>query len=650
MIFIISSILIYVFAAITQLCLKNEHKFPFLISSNIVASVLALLPAMMCLTSGGNFDTMIYAGSLLDAVPIRLDSLSSLFVFIIAFVSSLGTIYSKGYLDSYIKAGKKIGAHLLWFNIFIASMLLVVVAQHVLLFLVAWEIMSFSSFILMLFEDKEKEVRQTAIHYLVMMHIGVVFLIIGFIKIGLQSASLDFALFDGHVDELAFLLVSLGFGIKAGLLPLHTWLPKAHPVAPTHISAMMSGVMIKTGVYGILRFYSYLTEPSASIGYSILVIGLLSAFFGILYAVAQRNFKRLLAYSSVENMGIVFIGLGVGILGLVYNNAQMAALGFLGCFLHIFNHSLFKTLMFFAAGSVYSKTHTKDIEKLGGLVRPMKYTATLFLLGALAISALPPFNGFISEFLIYLGFLSSFVNGNYLLFTVIIFAMGILAFVGAMALIAFSGVFSLIFLGSARTDSAKKVSSDVPFSMRLPMIILAIYCLLIGLFPQWFVCIITGPVSKYTLLAMPTHTLNIVSIVNITLVALIGIILLLRYLVLQDKPVEIRETWGCGYQHPTPKMQYSSNSFTRPFLGFMSPFFVRELDFKPIKELFPKRTNFKAKVYDVFEYYVVKPLVSADENFLSKFLWIQSGNTQRYLIYGVVFLILTIVLLLGGVL
>ena len=280
----------------------------------------------------------------------------------------------------------------------------------------------------------------------------------------------------------------------------------------------------------------------------------------------------------------------------------------------------------------------------------MKNTATLFLLGALAISALPPLNGFISEFLIYLGFLSSFVNGNYLLFTVIIFAIGILAFIGAMALIAFSGVFSLIFLGSARTESSEKVNSDVPFSMRLPMIVIALYCALIGLFPQWFVQILVSPVSKFTFVVVPTHILNIISIVNITLVALIGLILLLRYLVLQNKKVEIRETWGCGYQHPTPKMQYTSNSFTRPFLGFMTPFFVRELDFKPIKDLFPKKTNFKAKVYDIFEYYIVKPLVSADENFLSKFLWIQSGNTQRYLIYGVVFLLLTIILLLGGVL
>lgn len=650
MYFIIASIVIYIFAAFFQLCLKNEHKFKFLIATNFIAAMLAAFPSIALLAFDGSFVSSLNVGALLGSVSLNLDVLSSFFVLIISLVTLLGTIYTKGYLAHYVKEGKKVGAHLLWFNLFIASMLLVVISQNVLFFLISWEIMSFSSFVLMLFEDNEKKVRQTAIHYLIMMHVCVVFLILGFVSLYLKTGSLDFASYVGKVDSIAFLLLSLGFGTKAGLLPLHTWLPKAHPVAPTHISALMSGVMIKTGIYGILRFYFCLTEPTATIGYTILIIGLLSAFFGILYAVAQRNFKRLLAYSSVENMGIIFIGLGVGILGLVYSNAQMAALGFLGCFLHIMNHSLFKTLMFFAAGSVYTQTHTKDMEKLGGLIKPMKYTATLFLLGSLAISALPPFNGFVSEFLIYSGFLSSFMNGNYVLFTIIIFAMGILAFVGAMALIAFSGAFSIIFLGAPRTEASSKVGCDVPFSMRLPMIVLAIGCILVGIFPQYFAQIVALPVSKYTLQTMPVQVLNIVSIINITLIAIIGIILLLRYLVLQDKKVEIRETWGCGYQHPSSKMQYTANSYTRPFLGFMTPFFVRELEFKPIKELFPKKINFKVKVYDIFEYYIVKPLVSADETFLSKFLWIQSGNTQRYLIYGVVFLILTIALLLGGVL
>ena len=650
MILLICAIIIYISAGFIQFLLKDSTKTKFLIGANAIASVLAVLPAVLVMSGGSSMQAKFNLGAILAQSVFRLDALSAFFVLIIAGITFLGTIYTKGYLADYIEKGKKVGIHLFCFNIFIASMLLVVLAQSVLSFLVVWEVMSFSSFLLMLFEDEEKKVRQTAIHYLVMMHIGVLFLIAGFIMSALKTGSLDFVNFKGHIDECIFLLVSIGFGIKAGLLPLHTWLPKAHPVAPTHISAMMSGVMIKTGIYGILRFYTFLDKPTMMVGYSILLIGVLSAFFGILYAIAQRNFKRMLAYSSVENIGIIFTGMGIGVLGLVYNNFLMASAGFVGCFMHILNHSLFKTLMFFAAGAVYSKSHTKDMEKLGGLIKAMPTTGIFFLMGSLAISALPPFNGFVSELLVYMGCLSGFTNGNYFMFTVVLFVMGILAFVGAMALIAFSGAFSLIFLGNPRTEASRHVKTDVGFSMTLPMTVLAIYCLLIGLLPQVFVKILSAPVSSFTFLVMPENLLNIVSVVNVSLLSLIAVILLLRNAVLQNKPVEYRETWGCGYQYPSSKMQYSSNSFTRPFLGFLTPFFIRVLEFKPIKELFPRKTQFKSNIYDIFDYYIVKPLVSADEFFLSKFLWIQSGNTQRYLIYGVVFLILAIALLLGGIL
>lgn len=649
MFLIIASIIIYIFAALLQLKLKNETKPKFLIVANAIATICALIPVAFTLASGLPLIQYVNLGAFMQLQTLRLDTLSAFFVLIITSITLLGTIYTKGYLAHYIENGKKVGAHLFGFNIFIASMILVALAHNVVFFLISWEIMSFASFILMLFEDEEKEVRQTAINYLITMHVGVLFLIFGFVMMIVKTGSLDFKDYINNVDGLVFLLVSVGFGIKAGLLPLHTWLPKAHPVAPTHISAMMSGVMIKTGIYGILRFFLFLDKPTAAVGYSILVVGLLSAFFGILYAVAQRNFKRLLAYSSVENMGIVFIGFGIGVLGIVYQNYLMASAGFLGCFMHCLNHSLFKPLMFFAAGAVYTQTHTKDMEKLGGLIKTMKQTGTLFLLGSLAISALPPFNGFISEMLIYMGLLSSFVNGNYFLFTIIIFGIGVLAFVGAMALIAFSGAFSIIFLGSQRSETANSVKNDVPISMRLPMTVLASLCLLIGIFPQIFVKLAALAISPKLLTVIPEGLLNILSIVNLTLLALIAAILLFRQSVLQDKQVEINKVWGCGYQYPNSKMQYTSNSYTRPFLGFLTPFFVKTLDFRQIKELFPKKTYFKAKIHDIFEYYLIKPLVSADESFLSKFLWIQSGNTQRYLIYGVVFLLVAIALLLGGV-
>ena len=645
---ITSAIWVYTIGGILQLFLKEKNKCNLLIITNFVAAALLAMPVMFVLANNAVVESSLWMGMLVKNAIFRLDSLSAFFILIIAGIGFLGTIYSKSYLAPYIEKGKKIGSHLFLFNLFIVSMILVTLSQNIIFFLISWELMSFSSFLLMIFENEEKEVRQSGINYLITMHVGVMFLTVGFILMYLKTGSLDFASFNGKISELVFAIMFIGFGIKAGIVPLHSWLPKAHPVAPTHISALMSGVMIKTGIYGILRMLFYTGKPTITISYCVLIIGLLSAFFGILYAVAQRNYKKMLAYSSIENIGIIITGLAVGMLGLAYGNYVMCVLGFLGCFMHILNHSIFKTLMFFTAGSVYTQAHTKDMEKLGGLVHPMKGTALAFLLGSIAISALPPFNGFISEFLIYLGFLNSFSSHNYFLFTVMVAAIGILAFVGAMALIAFTNAFSVIFLGSHRTEKAEHVKNDVPSVMLLPIYVLAFCALVIGLFPQVFVNIAAFPVLNYVNVIMPHKLLAVISTFNISLFVVIAAVLGLRALLLKNKKVEKRETWGCGYQFPSAKIQYSANSFTRPFLGFLTPFFIRELHFTQIKELFPQKTSFKSRILDLFEYYIVKPIVIVDEFIISKFYWIQSGHTQKYLIYGVVFLVLAIALLIGG--
>lgn len=630
------------------MCFKDKYKANLLIVTNFIAAALLFKPVLSVLSGHGTLESTIWMGELLKDIVFRVDALSAFFIMIIGGIGLLGTIYAGKYLEPYIKQGKSLNSHLFLFNIFIASMILVVMAQNVIFFLISWELMSFSSFLLMIFEHEEKEVRQSGINYLITMHVGVMFLVVGFILLYLKTGSLDFSAFNGQISELVFVIMFIGFGIKAGIVPLHSWLPKAHPVAPTHISALMSGVMIKTGIYGILRMLFYTGKPTITISYCVLLVGLASAFFGILYAVAQRNYKKMLAYSSIENIGIIITGMAVGMLGLAYDNIAMTAFGFFGCVLHILNHSIFKTMMFFNAGSVYTQSHTKDMEKLGGLVKPMKNTAALFLIGSLAISALPPFNGFISEFLIYMGFLTSFSSHNYFLYTIIIAALGIIAFVGAMALIAFTNAFSIIFLGSPRTDKAKHVEEDVPMTMRLPIWVLAFCALMIGLFPQNYINLVVMPVQQFATVSVPYDLLSIISVFNIILCIVLAFVLGLRALLLRGKTVEHRETWGCGYQYPSAKIQYSANSFTRPFLGFLSPFYKRELNFTQIKELFPQKTSFKSRILDIFEFYIIKPIVIVDEFIISKFYWIQSGHTQRYLIYGVVFLIAAIALLIGG--
>lgn len=643
MIFLFTSIILFVFTGLAQLVFKGNFKARIVTFFSGIATILGLIPTTIALFKMQTLTFSFDFKGLIGNVNFVLDPLSSFFVLIILIISFLAIIYANKYLEAYKKG---LSSHYFFLGIFIPAMILVVIVQNVLMFLISWEIMSLSSFFLLLFESEKKEIRQSAINYLITMQIGALFLFSGFILLNLKTGSLNFAEFQGQISNTVFVLFLIGFGVKAGFVPLHTWLPKAHPIAPSHVSALMSGVMIKTGIYGILRILTYIDTPSMLISYLILFIGVLSAFFGILYAVAQRNYKKMLAYSSIENIGLITISLGVAMLGLCYQNNIMAGFGFLGMFAHILNHSIFKSLLFLTAGSVDSKVHTKDCEKLGGLIKPMPYTASLFLIGSIAICALPPFNGFISEIFIYLGMLNGLASRNHFLYPVLMLSIGVLAFVGAMALISFSNMFSTMFLGTARSEKAQVVKEDSPKSMLMPMAILAIFALLIGIFPAFFMPLLVGPCSIFLngQLVIPNQLLTNISIFSLILLVLTSILLIIRVMLLKNKKVVKHKTWGCGYQNMNTKMQYSNYSFSRPFLGFLTPLFIRKLDFKSIKELFPQKTHFKSKIIDIFEFYIVKPIVEFDKFVISKFYWIQSGNIQKYLLYGLVFLLITIVM------
>ena len=710
MLFLFISIILFIFSGLVQIFFKEKLKVIIFTFFSIIAIILGLIPTIIVLFNNEKlFKTTNFSG-LIGNVNFVLDPLSAFFTLIILAISLLCIIYSRKYLEPYVKlqpinnselqsthdqngmlnsltkgtnevrvsdpacgvqhcmselpcdpcnkdgasSGKNLGlrvvlkdisAHYFFFNLFVASMILVVTVQNILFFLICWEIMSLSSFFLLLFDSEKKEVRQIAINYLITMQIGVLFLLSGFILLNLNTGSLDFTSFQGHISNIIFILLLIGFGIKSGFVPFHTWLPKAHPIAPSHISAMMSGVMIKTGIYGLLRLLTFIECPSLFLSYLVLFIGIISAFFGILYAITQRDYKKMLAYSSVENMGLIAISLGVAMLGLSYHNYLMTCLGFLGVFAHILNHAIFKPLLFLTSGSVLSKVRTTDCEKLGGLIKSMPYTATLFLIGSLAICALPPFNGFVSEFFIYLAMLNGISTNNHFLFPVLIISIGVLAFVGAMVLIAFTNMFSSIFLGSPRGEKALNVTEESPKSMLIPIAVLAAAALLIGLFPQYFMQILISPCNMFlnSPLAFPFQTLFNISMFNLALLIILSLILLIRKILLKNKINSIHKTWSCGYDKPNSKMQYSNYSFSRPFLGFLTPFFIRELDFKTIKELFPKKTYFKSKIIDIFEYYLIKPIINFDKFIIQKFYWVQSGNVQKYLLYGLIFLLLVII-------
>ena len=370
--------------ALISAAVKEQWKFKVCSVFTLIASVMLFIPAAAVLLTGGTMGQTVYMSPILGDVEFIIDPLSAFFVIVISVMSLFGTIYANGYMKPYFNKGMNVASHCFFLMMLITSMILVVTVQNALFFLIVWELMSLSSFFLVIFEGEKKEVISAGIKYLVYMHLSVIFIIAAFVLLNIQSNSLSFADFasalqnNTNLANVVFLLAFAGFGIKAGFVPFHNWLPDAHPAAPSHVSGIMSGVMIKTGIYGILRVLLFVGTPSKLAAYTVLIISVISALYGVLYAITQHDIKRLLAYHSIENIGIIGIGMGIGMLGLAYSNPVVAALGFAGGILHILNHSIFKELLFFAAGSVYLKTHTRNIEKLGGLAKNMPYTTLMF--------------------------------------------------------------------------------------------------------------------------------------------------------------------------------------------------------------------------------------------------------------------------------
>lgn len=371
--------------------------------------------------------------------------------------------------------------------------------------------------------------------------------------------------------------------------------------------------------------------------------------FGILYALVQKNIKKLLAYSSIENIGIIGVGIGIGMLGIIYKNDTLSFLGFAGSILHVLNHSIFKNLLFLLSGSLYQKTHTKNIERLGGLIKGMPYTATLFLIGALAISALPPFNGFISEFMIYFGMLKGLQIKEFHSLLIFTFSIACLALVGTMSVLCFTKAFSIMFLGNPRSKNSENIKNDVSKIMLAPLFILAFLIPLIGMLPQYAVKIVFNPVKfilgeqLLAVDAVPIKLLTNISFSCLALVLISTVVFFIRKMFLKNRSVYKYRTWACGYEAPSSKMQYTGSSFVNPFFTLTKPFFISVLDLKKPKGFFPKEGSFKYYIKDIFEYYLILPIINSNKKFSKSFNWIQKGDSQTYILYGLVFLILALI-------
>jgi hydrogenase-4 component B len=457
------------------------------------------------------------------------------------------------------------------------SFLLVYSGDEVVSFLFGWEVAALAAWQLVIWDYTNQKVRFAGFNYLVSTHVGLIFLVAAFMILYTHTTSWELGSFGqwlaanpGAERNGVFLLLVASFGLKSAFFPFHSWLPRAHAAAPAHVSALMSGVIHKAGLYALLRFVLLIGRPDEWMGWFLIGFSALSAVIGALYTVGQRDLKRLLGYSSTENVGIAGMGLGVGCLGLAWGNTTLVALGFAGGLLHVLNHAFFKCQLFYAAGAVYQSTHTVDMEKLGGLARLMPWTSLSFLIGGIAISALPPLNGFTSEFLIYSGLISGEPVGMWSL-AALGGAAALLAFVGAVSALSITRAFGVVFLGSPREPHGDHPPAEVNAWMLVPMLVHTIGVVLLGVAPVLGFLLVRGP-TGLALAALPppatdvlagmAESLGHIGLISGALALAVGVTIWLRS---RTAPAQRHVTWGCGYTAPNSRMQYTGSGFSSDF-------------------------------------------------------------------------------------
>lgn len=586
---------------------------------------------------------------------VSVDKLSGFFLLLVFFVPSIASIYSLGYWkqSEHPDNGQRLG---LYFGLLSAAAAMVVIARDSVLFLIVWEFMALAVYFAATAESDKPEVRRAGWIYLVATHIGTLVLISMFALWyrATGSFSLDLVLSSVVPASSAgfiFVFAIFGFGFKAGLIPFHVWLPGAHANAPSHVSAVMSGVIIKTGIYGILRMASLFAVCEPWWGILLLVLGSFTAIFGIAFALGQRDLKKILAYSSIENIGIIAMGSGLALLGKALNLPSLALLGLGGALFHVWNHGLFKSMLFLGSGAIIHATDTRDIEKLGGLAKKMPITAVLFAVGALAICALPPLNGFAGEWLIYLGIFNTLSAPSIADLPFAAIAAVALALVGALAVAVFVRLYNTVFSGAVRSSNGLG-AHEPGLIMILPMASLAFLCLVFGVFPSLVSPFLEGAVHDWIPLTSFHDSIpelvpqRWISYMNAGILALGGIVTLL-ILTLTKKKVEPdnRQTWDCGYAQPSARMQYTGAGFGQSLIRFFSFALIPSADKIKVEKIFPDPLKFETSVPDVVLDRGVLPLFAKLNAVLPKVYVFQQGQTWLYVLYVV--LITAILFLLG---
>ena len=602
----------------------------------------------------------------------RIDPLAAFFVLTISLVGLAASIYALGYVGEF---SDRISLTLLGslLNGFLLSMTLVVLADNGFFFLILWEVMSLLSYVLVVTEHEKPGVREAGLFYLIMTHVGTAFIILTFLIFFQETGSFAFAAFrqpDQQLPEglrsIAFFMALMGFGAKAGIVPLHVWLPYAHPAAPSHVSALMSGVMIKTAIYGLIRVYFDFLGGQFPWwwGFTVLVIGAVSALLGVMYALMEHDLKSLLAYHSVENIGIILLGIGAAMIFHTYGLHELAALGLLAGLYHTINHAAFKALLFLGAGALQFATHTRNIEEYGGLLRRMPWTGAFFLIGAVSIAALPPSNGFVSEWLVFQSLFLSFQLPTLFLKLMLPIAAAMLALTGALALACFAKAFGMSFLAQPRSAQARH-AKEVPLSMRVGMGLLAGGCIVLGLAPMLVVPLLDRITAPLTGVAISSQVLAldgwVVAPVNVEfssistpvlallLVGAGALGLLFARLCGTGRRARYYKTWGCGL-NLTPRMEYTATGFAQPikqvFETIYQPTIKLETEFLEQSKYFIKHQRFEFHIEPLFEKYLYRPVVTFLLTTADRLRIIQAGSLHLYLTY--IFVTLVLLLLWAG--
>lgn len=595
------------------------------------------------------------------SLSVTVDMLSAFFVLVVSVVSLTSSLYGIGYMQKHAKT-YNLGSFGFFYNVFIASLLLVLTASNGLYFLFVWELMSLASYFLVIFENKIKENISAGLLYLVMTHIGTAFILLLIMLLYSVTGTFDFAVIRQHsgtipliVKNIIFLFALVGFGTKAGIIPLHIWLPRAHPAAPSHVSALMSGVMIKTAIFMLIRLFLDLM-PSGEVwwGVTILLIGAISSLLGVLYALSEHDIKKLLAYHSVENIGIILMGFGSALTFYSLHLTPLAVLALAASLYHTMNHAVFKSLLFLGAGSVVHRVHTHNMEEYGGLIKKMPYTAFFFLIGALAISALPPFNGFASEWLTYQSLFAGFLAQATFIKISFILAIASLVLTGGLAAACFVKAFAITFLAKPRSREAEE-AKESPLAMQISMGILAFLCLILGIFAGFIIPQLIG--IAQTLGALRGHPVTTMTssfsifggnqgfvIFNSLgiLIALMGSFLLVVFLVYiktRNQKTTRVDTWDCGAPLLTTRSEITATSFSRSiitiFSGILKPTKHHSVEYTEADEsrYFPLSKTVKLGVPNLYEQFLYNPLHRFIFYAANQMSFIQNGNINLYLLY-----------------